>query len=276
MEFDPYEPYGALVDSTLRLITWNVWARFGNADARQRQLEDELTAHQPDIVCLTEAWAGSTTDQASVVADQLGHSDSRFLGARSEEAEWSSGIAITSRWPIAAHSHHDLTTRDGEVRGLLGHVEVDGPRGRIQVFGVMLDYPLGATAGRLHQVQQMLDVVAGSIDRRAITVLCGDFNAPPDSDEIRVLTGRSAGPGGLVFYDAWEVAGDGGPGITFARDNPLAAASLFPDRRFDYVFSAWPRGGGRGHPVNAQIVGRPEPPGPPASDHYGVLADLRY
>ena len=136
---------------------------------------------------------GSRTDQASAIADRLGHSDFRYLGARPENQEWSSGIAITSRWPIAVHSHHDLTTRDGEVRGLLGHVDVDGPRGGIQVFGVMLDYPLGASASRLHQVQQMLDIVAASIDRRAVTILCGDFNAPPDSDEIRVLTGRAGG-----------------------------------------------------------------------------------
>ncbi|MGH9056273.1 MAG: endonuclease/exonuclease/phosphatase family protein [Acidimicrobiales bacterium] len=39
--------------------------------------------------------------------------------------------------------------------------------------------------------------------RRHPTVLCGDFNAGPDSDEIRIFTGRSTtAVNGLVFYDA--------------------------------------------------------------------------
>ncbi|HVT22670.1 MAG TPA: endonuclease/exonuclease/phosphatase family protein [Mycobacteriales bacterium] len=276
MEFDPYAPYGEPVSSTLRLVTWNVWGRFGDADARQQQIEDELASHQPDLVCLTEAWAESTTDQAAVVARRLGHDSSRHFGSVRADEDWSSGIGIASRWPITAHSEQDLKTPAGEPRGLLGYAEVAGPRGKIQLYGVMLDYPLGASGARLHQIKQVLEVVAASIDHRATTVICGDFNAPPDSDEIRLLTGRSAAPADLVFYDAWEVAGDGSAGVTFARENPLSAASLYPDRRFDYVFSAWPRRGGRGHPVRAQIIGRPQPPSPPASDHYGVLADLRY
>jgi endonuclease/exonuclease/phosphatase family metal-dependent hydrolase len=276
VEFDPDAPYGELVESTLRLVTWNVWGRYGDADIRHQLIEDELASHEPDLTCLTEAWADSTTNQASVLARRLGHADSRHFGSVSAEDDWSSGIGITSRWPITAHAGHVLHTPVGEPRGLLGYAEVAGPRGKIQLFGVMLDYPLGASAARVHQIKRALEIVADAHDRRAVTIICGDFNAPPDSDEIRLLTGRSAAPVDLVFYDAWEVAGDGSAGVTFARDNPLAAASLYPDRRFDYVFSAWPRGGGRGHPVRAQVIGRPDPPTSPASDHYGVLADLRY
>jgi hypothetical protein len=53
--------------------------------------------------------------------------------------------------------------------------------------------------------------------------VCGDFNAGPDSDELRMLTGRSETPvPGLVFYDAWELAGDGTP----ATRGPTATRSL--------------------------------------------------
>lgn len=39
-------------------------------------------------------------------------------------------------------------------------------------------------------------------------VVCGDFNAPSDSDEIRALTGRTetAAPG-FVLFDAWDEPG---------------------------------------------------------------------
>jgi hypothetical protein len=52
--------------------------------------------------------------------------------------------------------------------------------------------------------------------------------------------------------------------------------ALYPDRRFDYVLSAWPRGGGVGHPTLCRRLGVLPPDQPQLSDHYGVLADLRY
>lgn len=51
---------------------------------------------------------------------------------------------------------------------------------------------------------------------------------------------------------------------------------MYPDRRFDYVLSAWPRRGGAGHPVRCQLLGVLPADQPQLSDHYGVLADLRY
>jgi endonuclease/exonuclease/phosphatase family metal-dependent hydrolase len=68
------------------------------------------------------------------------------------------------------------------------------------------------------QVRQLCAFVAGVASSRQVTVLCGDFNAGPDSDGIRMLTGRSATAApGLVFYDAWEVAGDGTAGVTWSN-----------------------------------------------------------
>ena len=121
-------------------------------------------------------------------------------------------------------------------------VTIEGDRGLVQVFAVMLDYPLGASAVRQAQVRQLAQLISATTHRRHPIVVCGDFNAGPDSDEIRMLTGRSAtAEADLVFYDAWEIAGDGTAGITWSNRNPLAAVALYPDRRFDYVLSAWPR-----------------------------------
>ena len=81
------------------------------------------------------------------------------------------------------------------------------------------------------------------------------MNAAPDSDEMRMLTGRTAvAAPKLVFHDAWEVAGDGA-GMTWSNDNPYAALDLEPSRRIDYVFAGWPKEGGRGHVVSARVVG---------------------
>jgi endonuclease/exonuclease/phosphatase family metal-dependent hydrolase len=119
--------------------------------------------------------------------------------------------------------------------------------------------------------------VAEVTSRRHVTIVCGDFNAGPDADEIRMLTGRTAPPEpGLVFYDGWELGGDGTEGLTWSNENPLAAVGCYPDRRFDYILSAWPRAGAAGHPTHCELLGVRTGAAEQISDHYGVLADLRY
>jgi len=56
----------------------------------------------------------------------------------------------------------------------------------------------------------------------------------------------------------------------------LAAIGCYPDRRFDYILSAWPRLGGAGHPTRCEVLGVRPSDAPQISDHYGVVADLRY
>ena len=182
-----------------------------------------------------------------------------------------SGIGFVSRWPmteprVAARCARRTVPDPAEAV----HVAVAGARGSIQLFAVVLDYPLDASGLRQHQVRQLVQFVADTASRRDPIVVCGDFNAGPDSDEIRMLTGRSAPAApGMVFYDAWEVAGDGSPGFTWSNRNPLAAIGLYPDRRFDYIFSAWPRRGGVGHPTGCSLLGVRAPGEQQVSDHYG-------
>ena len=53
-------------------------------------------------------------------------------------------------------------------------------------------------------------------------VLCGDLNAEPHSDELRMLTGRAVSPvPRVVFRDAWEAAGNGGPGLHVVERQPV-------------------------------------------------------
>jgi endonuclease/exonuclease/phosphatase family metal-dependent hydrolase len=273
--FDPYAPYGPVVESTVRIVTWNVWGRYGDADRRQRDLEAVLAAVEPDVVCLVEAWATEDETQPARVAQRLGMSHSTFEGGWEQDG-WTSGLGVASRWPIVTREHRPLPSTGGDAGAAL-FCALDGPRGEIHLFVAVLDYPLGASARRQAQVRDLCAFVDEVGSTGAVTVLCGDFNAGPDSDEIRMLTGLGAVPvPGLVFYDAWELAGDGGPGITWSNENALAAVGRYPDRRFDYVFSAWPRLGAAGHPVRCERLGVRPPDGNEISDHYGVLVELRY
>lgn len=275
MTFNQYEPYGPIVETAVRVVTWNVWGRYGDWVQRQEGIEASLAEASPDLVCMVESWSTGAVTQAGVTAARLGFEHSLF-GGDWQQDDWTSGIGIASRWPVTKSDYRALTVENGNPGSVL-FARIEGPRGPIQLFGVMLDYPLDGSGVRQAQVRQLTDFIQEVTRRQHPTVVCGDFNAGPDSDEIRMLTGRSltAAPG-LVFYDAWEVAGDGSPGITWSNRNPLAAVSMYPDRRFDYVFSAWPRLGAVGHPLHCELLGVLGKDQPQLSDHYGVLADLRY
>jgi endonuclease/exonuclease/phosphatase family metal-dependent hydrolase len=276
MASDPLQPYGPIVESSVRVVTWNVWGRYGEWHEREAALEAALEDCQPEVVCLVESWSTDKATQAERIAGRLGWPHLLFVGDRKQEG-WTSGIGVVSQWPIARHEERPLAGDDGDAAGMVLFAAIDGPRGPLQVFVAMLDYPLDASARRQAQVHQLCQFVAEAANRRHVTVVCGDFNAAPDSDEIRMLTGRAAVPvPGLVFYDAWEVAGDGSPGITWSNKNPLAVIGRYPDRRFDYIFSAWPRAGAAGHPTHCELLGVAAQDSTQISDHYGVLADLRY
>ncbi|HEY3682096.1 MAG TPA: endonuclease/exonuclease/phosphatase family protein [Streptosporangiaceae bacterium] len=275
--FDSPKPYGPLIETRLRVVTWNVQGQEGAWRARQPVIANALAAEVPDLVALQESWADASGTQAAELAAHLGlhHASSAADGAAA------SGNAVLSRWPIVATHHRTLSARAwgyprtaaaGEP-GLAFAAEIDGPRGPIALVSVITGpFRPGQSADRQDQVRALAEFVAG-LPRRALKIVCGDFNAPPDSDEIRMLTGRAAVPvPGQVFYDAWAIAGTG-PGLTWTSANPAASPALLEDRRIDYVLTPWPRRGAQGHPVATALVGTNPPP---PSDHYGLRTDLRY
>jgi endonuclease/exonuclease/phosphatase family metal-dependent hydrolase len=177
MNFNPYAPYGPLASSTIRVVTWNVWGRYGaDCEARQAALEQALEQVAPDLVCLVETWRQGDSTQPGRVAARLGLAHHRFVGDWEQE-DWVSGIGFVSRWPMTEPRRRPLRAEDGSGFGEAVHVAVAGERGSIQLFAVMLDYPLDASGLRQHQVRQLVRFIAETASRRDPIVVCGDFNA---------------------------------------------------------------------------------------------------
>ncbi len=143
------------------------------------------------------------------------------------------------------------------------------------MFCTHLDWQFDLGVVRREQVRFIVDrieEVSSGADFPAILV--GDFNAEPDSDEMRFLRGLTPIDGKSVYFcDAFLLAGDGTQGATFSRANVYAAREREPERRIDYVLVGRRRDG-RGEPSSSRVVFT-EPEGAVfASDHFGVMADL--
>jgi endonuclease/exonuclease/phosphatase family metal-dependent hydrolase len=269
-------PYGELLETRLRVLSWNLWWRFGPWEARFPAIQETVRRLDPDIACLQEVWGEPEGESsASRIADALGYEHVYAHRLHLDGVDF--GNAIISRWPIASTEWWPLPARhDAEEMRTLVFAEVDGPRGPVQVFNTHLNWRFDHSDVRQEQVRYICERIEEKRPRTFPPILCGDMNAPPDSTEMWMLSGKTTLPvPKLVLHDAWEMAGDG-PGHTWSNDNPYARLDLEMSRRIDFIWSGWPRAGGAGHVTSCEVIGQEAIDGVVPSDHYGVLAELRY
>ena len=282
----------------LRVITLNFWGTEPPLERRLALAIRQLQALAPDVVCLQEVRPldgklGRTT--AGVIAEGLG-----LTAHYATAVAWDDGVHGTlpagqEGLAILARSIGETRVlplpepRPGDARILLS-AQVDSEGGPIWVHTTHLHYRLDDGVARERQVLAIDEAIrAGRTSDSAPQILAGDFNATPDSDEMRFLRGLTTLGGRRThFQDAWlrlhrEPGPGDGPdeGITWSSENrftrPLRSLDL--DRRIDYVYVTSRKKDGRGTVHVARVVmTEREGAGEDeicASDHYGVLADVQ-
>ena len=262
----------------LRVLTLNVWNDSGPFEARAARIRDWIARLAPDLIAFQEVLQSPERDLARELAGAAGYQ----LAFAQAGNFWKSpgvafGNAIASRWPIAKSDVLPLPDKgDGETRcALLTHVE--SPFGPLVFACTHLNWKFHHGAVRERQVVALADWVRGQrVHRGFPAIIAGDFNAEPDSDEIRYMTGRHSIDGRSVYWnDAWLVAGRDSDGITWSNRNAYARLALEPDRRIDYVFVDYPLRDGRGRVEACRVACNDERAGIWPSDHFGVVVDLR-
>lgn len=272
MAFDVMKPYGDVLDTTVRVVTWNVWSRFGPWEAREAVLLQTLRGLDPDIVCIQEAWKVGDDTQGARFAEALGMHHVQVGDLEYEGVI--SGQAVLSRWPITQSDALDVG--EGDTAGGAMFARVDGPRGVIDVVSLILTWRMDHSRLRSDQLTEICGWAKELSNPYHPLFLCGDFNSTPDSDELRAMVGLApVHVDGMVFYDAVAMRATG-PTATFTERNPFSAVGMYPEKQLDHIFSHWPKAHGAGHPVAASIIGDEPVDGVWASDHFGVMADLRY
>lgn len=261
----------------VRVLTLNIWNMLGDWAARRPEVLTWMDRLAPDVVCLQEVVDdGQGRNQAEWLAEQGGGWHVAFDGTPvplSENGRF--GNAILSRQPITETHTGPLPfeERADDTSRIVLHARC----GDVDVFCTHLNWRYDDGYIRELQVQALADFVAqhSADDSRLPPIIGGDFNAEPDSTEIRFLTGNhSLGGRSVYFQDAWRVAGGGGSGWTWDNRNSFAAAEFEPDRRIDYVFVGWRRSRGRGRVESARVACDRALTGTFASDHFGLVVDI--
>jgi endonuclease/exonuclease/phosphatase family metal-dependent hydrolase len=264
---------------TFRVATLNIWNRFGPWEQRLAAIRAGVADLDPDLLGLQEvvrldAGVGDDLDQAAVIAEGFGY---HVAYSRARDERWY-GNAALSKWPIVRSHVFELPRGGTDERRTLLHAEIASPFGNIPFFVTHLNWKFDEGHVRAAQLREIVSRVESLAKADAFpAILVGDLNADPDSDEIRFLHGlTSLGTGKCVYFqDAFAIAGDGSPGVTYARRNPFAAHLREPDRRIDYVLVRGRDERFRGEPLDARVCFDSPLEGTFPSDHFGVVATLR-
>lgn len=192
----------------LRVLSYNIHIGTGtDGKLNLERTAKAITALQPDLVALQEVDNQTKrtggVDQTAELARLTGM-HGRF-GKAMDYQGGEYGEAVLSRWLIAETVVHALPADAGyESRAALA-ILVDIPgAGAIWFVGTHLDHT-ATSRQRLLQIEALDKALS---NQRLPAVLAGDFNATPDSDEMKRIFGQ------------WTDAGPALDQLTWPSENP--------------------------------------------------------
>ncbi len=254
---------------SLRVVTWNVWGRYGPWRERAPRITETLQELHPDVVCLQEVWTEGDRTHADDLAKDLGlravFARTRMPDVEAESGADGLGMAVLGRWPVLQRQRREVPTDlPGEPAALL-LVTFAHPSGRLHVATTVPVWERDAGDVRVAQATAIARTLTDSaLDGVPPIVLAADLNARPDTPEFAVLN--------KVLIDAWATARPGDPGHTLAhRNRYVPADEWLADGRIDHVLV---RSGSTAHPASVAWAALAGTTDPPPSDHYAVVVDL--
>jgi len=223
-------PDGQQPRPTLRVMSLNIlhgFPRFEHLPERLDRIAEEIHRQQADIVLLQEVpWTIRLGSGARYLSERTGMN---YVYLRANGNRWTiffeEGEAILSRYPLWDVDFVELQPRAGffEHRVTL-RATVDTPLGAVRLFVTHLTN--GEPEVNQGQAASLLAFVSASSGSPA--VVAGDFNATPDSPQIRTLAER--------WIDTYHTAHPADAGLTCCVDDLTAGPEEPLEERIDYIW----------------------------------------
>lgn len=189
----------------MRVVTWNLWWRFGLWEERRKSILAVLSDVQTDVIGLQEVWACGGQNHAQWLASHLDMHMHWAWAPSGAPEQWQRrlghstvdiGNAVLSRWPIADHDVAQLPARQHDDDAPLAlHARINAPTHQVPFFTTHLSSAVDASAIGCQQVEALVRFIASHSQRTDFPpIVTGDFNAFPDSDEVRQFGGYKTAP----------------------------------------------------------------------------------
>lgn len=259
----------------VRLMTWNVWWRFGTAWRRRADaIEATIAACRADVVGLQEAWASEQSNQAAELAARFGMHSAFGRGSlppapdpveHAEQEGIEVGVGLLSRWPITESRTHRLPAT-GHPPPVALEAEVAHPLGPLRVLVATTEWEPRFRDDHVAQAAALGSLLAAEEGDPRPALLLADLNAEWGSDE---LAGLSAA------RDLFGEAGGAADAVTLSSALPMAPLEAVRqiDRRIDHVLVGPGWAGRRVRATSARVLDQPV--GRLwASDHFAVVVDV--
>lgn len=257
----------------LRILGLNMlhgFPDFKDLPLRLKLITAEIKRLDADVVLLEEVpWTRSTGNGAQYLAQQLSYN---YIYYRAEGNRhlifFETGQAILSRYPLKNVISTVLLPRAGffESRVALGATATTD-LGEIRLFAAHLTDKKDDLQINRGQAASLKEFVESNTT--GLAVVGGDFNAQPDTPQIKNLTAS--------WIDAYQAFHPGDAGLTCCIDNLTAGPEEPLEERIDYIFFV-DKGNEAVSILSARhVFDQPFPANDGwqwASDHTGLLVEL--
>eukprot|EP00475_Leptophrys_vorax_P021673 TRINITY_DN29453_c0_g1_i1.p1 TRINITY_DN29453_c0_g1~~TRINITY_DN29453_c0_g1_i1.p1 ORF type:complete len:490 (+),score=119.16 TRINITY_DN29453_c0_g1_i1:436-1905(+) len=297
------------VPCAFRVLTLNCWGVpiSSYREPRMAMIGRRLAESNYDIVCLQEVWFDRDWQIIRTALRDNAHTQLRHAH-RFRSGAIGSGIVILSRFPIIEASFQCFNSSgkfykfwhgDAYAGKGIAHAVLQSPVGNIDVYSTHTHASYDETriiheeyhGVRLAQLLQLAKYVKNTA-RHTLSMVMGDFNATPDSPEMKIFEEISGYADTYNSYQSSKAAGERDAGYTCTLDNVFNTSGCFismifpsPDTifptRLDYIFHRFTasdrykrlrvsRAAVTFEGNDVRVPGKAVPV--PYSDHYGVEA----
>jgi endonuclease/exonuclease/phosphatase family metal-dependent hydrolase len=245
---------------TLSVVTLNLWHDKADWPKRQALIASALKKLRPDVIALQEVLQHEgLPNQAQTLAAALGYR-CVFASVDPPERPRRYGNAVLTRHPILVQEWKPLRPVDDYRTAL--HLRLAIGARRLDVYATHLAFEAGGGRVRGEQIDDLL-AWRDATSQGAPSIVVGDFNAPANAPEFAALAAR--------YRDAYDTRHP--DAAQDAREHSTLNLKHYAPLRIDHVMFD----PARFAVVEAgRVLDRADRHGTWASDHYGVLATLRW
>ncbi|MCD4731639.1 MAG: endonuclease/exonuclease/phosphatase family protein [Bacteroidales bacterium] len=220
---------------SLKIMTYNIQGmkpgtlpglRLGNIIEKLKELDPDIIGLQE----INESLDGGGLDNqckqiAEALSDYFGINYSYYMEFThlSWDNQYREYIGIISKYPVEEEGFFQLVTGVFPRKVVWNYINT--PLGKINFFNTHLSF--NSQSVRIQQSQQILEYMEDINNQytAAGTILCGDFNDPPESTTITQITETGSD---TTYFDSFREAN---PEIT-----GYTVPSNAPNSRIDYIF----------------------------------------